>query len=397
MTEDEYTKKLLESFDREKNSILSNINSFLQKIPEKAVRVNIFFLLPPLFSFLYVYTSETIIIYNLNLKEMKKLLFTTMLIFAAIISINAQSQVTTTGLFSPVPPSSYSVTITYYMGDGSGDSVLTYLVDVDANGYFYDTLMTDPDSSSIVLNFIDCNGTSTTFAGDYVSNSNGFADYNFGTINYCPALPPACTAGFTLSQNVVIDSLTNITTVLSNVLVSNTSTGSNLTYTFDFGDGSAPYTGVNFTHIYAGSGPYNLCISIDDSTGCTDTFCDSVMVDSSGVLSGKTNGSFIIEMGDGSDDTNAPTGINNLEESFSVNLYPNPANDFVNLKIEAEKSELVNIVIYDLVGKVVQNKELDLNSGANTIKIELNNNLNGMYIIKLKATDGFLTKMLYVK
>ena len=41
MTEDEYTKKLLESFDREKNSILSNINSFLQKIPEKAVRVNI--------------------------------------------------------------------------------------------------------------------------------------------------------------------------------------------------------------------------------------------------------------------------------------------------------------------------------------------------------------------
>lgn len=41
MTEEEYKNKLLESLDREKASILSNINSFLQKIPSEAVRVNI--------------------------------------------------------------------------------------------------------------------------------------------------------------------------------------------------------------------------------------------------------------------------------------------------------------------------------------------------------------------
>lgn len=41
MTEEEYKNKLIEALDREKNSILSNINSFLQKIPAEAVRINI--------------------------------------------------------------------------------------------------------------------------------------------------------------------------------------------------------------------------------------------------------------------------------------------------------------------------------------------------------------------
>ena len=41
MTEEDYKKKLIEALDREKISIISNLNSFLQKIPPEAVRVNI--------------------------------------------------------------------------------------------------------------------------------------------------------------------------------------------------------------------------------------------------------------------------------------------------------------------------------------------------------------------
>lgn len=41
MTIENYTKELIEALNREKDSILSNINSFLQKIPTEAVRVNI--------------------------------------------------------------------------------------------------------------------------------------------------------------------------------------------------------------------------------------------------------------------------------------------------------------------------------------------------------------------
>jgi hypothetical protein len=41
MTEEEYIKELYKAFDKEKTSILSNLNSFLQQIPQEAVRVNI--------------------------------------------------------------------------------------------------------------------------------------------------------------------------------------------------------------------------------------------------------------------------------------------------------------------------------------------------------------------
>tara|TARA_R110002050_G_scaffold219229_1_gene355170 strand:+ start:1035 stop:1451 length:417 start_codon:yes stop_codon:yes gene_type:complete len=41
MTKENYIKELTKAFNCEKNSILSNLNSFLQKIPPEAVRVNI--------------------------------------------------------------------------------------------------------------------------------------------------------------------------------------------------------------------------------------------------------------------------------------------------------------------------------------------------------------------
>lgn len=41
MTEENYRKELINALNREKESIISNINSFLQKIPTEAVRINI--------------------------------------------------------------------------------------------------------------------------------------------------------------------------------------------------------------------------------------------------------------------------------------------------------------------------------------------------------------------
>ena len=41
MTKENYIKELINALNREKSTILSNLNSFLQKIPHEAVRVNI--------------------------------------------------------------------------------------------------------------------------------------------------------------------------------------------------------------------------------------------------------------------------------------------------------------------------------------------------------------------
>lgn len=41
MTKENYIKELIKSLNREKSSIISNLNSFFNKIPPEAVRVNI--------------------------------------------------------------------------------------------------------------------------------------------------------------------------------------------------------------------------------------------------------------------------------------------------------------------------------------------------------------------
>ncbi len=62
----------------------------------------------------------------------------------------------------------------------------------------------------------------------------------------------------------------------------NSSTGINLTYFWDFGDGSTS-TQQNPIHIFANAGTYTVCLTISDSqTGCTDTYCSVVTIQTGG-------------------------------------------------------------------------------------------------------------------
>ena len=51
-----------------------------------------------------------------------------------------------------------------------------------------------------------------------------------------------------------------------------------VTYQWNFGDGSPIDNSRNPQHVFSIMGGYNVCLTITDSTGCTDTFCDSIIV-----------------------------------------------------------------------------------------------------------------------
>ena len=51
-----------------------------------------------------------------------------------------------------------------------------------------------------------------------------------------------------------------------------------LTYTWDFGDGTAIETGVTVSHIYTSEGPYVAVLSVEDGKGGVDTVTVSIMV-----------------------------------------------------------------------------------------------------------------------
>lgn len=61
--------------------------------------------------------------------------------------------------------------------------------------------------------------------------------------------------------------------------------GGNLTYHWDFGDGTTSEERY-VSHTYTDSGPYELCLTLDDGKGCTSRKCGTVSVDNDGIFNG---------------------------------------------------------------------------------------------------------------
>ena len=167
-------------------------------------------------------------------------------------------------------------------------------------------------------------------------------------------------------------------------IVTNLSYGSTLTYFWDFGDGTNSSLPLP-THTYPGIGPYYLCLTVNNGSGCTQTYCDSLHgVDSLGhapmhpvvinVVDGPTFGTVGI-----------PT-IANPESSIS--LSPNPATS--TLTITNQQSSISSIHIYSVLGEMVY--QSSINNNQSMINISVSSLTNGMYFIEATTDKGIVRK-----
>ena len=63
------------------------------------------------------------------------------------------------------------------------------------------------------------------------------------------------------------------------ITFTNLSTGTNLTYAWDFGDGNFSSEGTDtLDYFYMSEGLYDVCLTVWDDQGCSDTFCGEVIV-----------------------------------------------------------------------------------------------------------------------
>ncbi|MBI2280655.1 MAG: T9SS type A sorting domain-containing protein, partial [Bacteroidetes bacterium] len=193
-------------------------------------------------------------------------------------------------------------------------------------------------------------------------------DYYTDTITVTGVISPTqCTAGFVIYPD----------TTTGDIIVINSSTGSNLTYLWDFGDGNTSSQAYP-SYTYTSTGNFYLCLTIDDGAGCIDMYCDSI--GENGVVFNKQIGFTINVIA-----TPVITGIeeNNLESSLEIEIYPNPTLSQLTIDTELDISE---IIIVDITGKTIKTIKQNTNS------VNVANLSNGIYFIKVITDEKTITK-----
>lgn len=160
--------------------------------------------------------------------------------------------------------------------------------------------------------------------------------------------------------------------------VVNLSNGTNLSFTWDFGDGtsaSQPYP----SHVYAATGTYLLCLTVADANGCTDSYCDTVAVDSSGNIFRSMTGFTISVLS-----PSMLSGVNDPALTLPVSAFPNPAQDIVTLRRSADAVGTASVRWLSLTGSVV----LQSTWGGGTTAMDVSALPPGMYVLELTESDG---------
>ncbi|MEZ4806594.1 MAG: PKD domain-containing protein [Flavobacteriales bacterium] len=269
---------------------------------------------------------------------------------------------------------------------GNGCSFCDSLV-VDANGNINGNTPIDclGNENGTALPGTPCTIQGTVIQGTWDSNCN-----------CVPNNTDPCEAGFWVIQAYEIDSLNpngSGTPIPYELWVWNLSEGGTGFYTFhwDFGDGTSSNEAFP-THVYPGSGPYLLCLSLTDSDGCTDTYCDSIAVDADGIYQGIMPG--------GGDDRAVLT-LNVIDPLITavpeaalgdLNVWPNPVQGELNITLNSAMHGTVDLMVIDASGRTVSTARHAVNSGNNRLEFNAGELKAGIYLLRITNGREHLTQ-----
>lgn len=241
-----------------------------------------------------------------------------------------------------VPPVQPPVYYAWDFGDGNSSTL-----------QFPQHIYSQPGTYTVCLN-VTTVGCTTTYCSPL-------------TVDTTIIIPVSCNAFFIFTQ-------------LSpyNMFAVNLSNGVNLNFSWDFGDGSPVSNQPYPTHQYANTGTYALCLTVSDNNGCTDTYCDSLTVDSAGnILYRSTVAGFILNVVSPADLTTS------LEENEKMitELYPVPASDNLYIKMNDVIKGNVTYEVYNAEGKSIMN---GLVSRGKT-ELNISELQTGIYLLRLSG------------
>jgi PKD repeat protein len=187
-----------------------------------------------------------------------------------------------------------------------------------------------------------------------------------------------------LSTNInITQDTTNPFSLWMQPVVNGASQGAGFTFVWDFGDNTGAVSGSP-AHTYNSFGSYVVCLmALDTVNGCVSTFCDTITVDSFGNFSrNPMKPGFTVN-------TLTPvinffTSTNEIEaNAMTINLFPNPANNVVNLAISSEEAINGTVSILDVTGKVAYMNNLNVAAGQEQISLPIEQLPSGIYLVRV--------------
>jgi hypothetical protein len=94
-----------------------------------------------------------------------------------------------------------------------------------------------------------------------------------------------------------------------------------------------------------------------------------------------------------------PTGLMESTVLNELSVYPNPTNEKATISLITDKNEKLNYVLFDALGKRIEERDLNITTGINTLEINVNQLQlsKGVYFIKLISSGKEITKKLIVE
>jgi hypothetical protein len=90
--------------------------------------------------------------------------------------------------------------------------------------------------------------------------------------------------------------------------------------------------------------------------------------------------------------------VSEIENNFSVSIYPNPASDVANVRVELTETSNVSIEVYNTLGKLVYSENTnDVSQGAYYYSVNTLDFATGLYSVKTTVNGNVSTTKLAVK
>ncbi|TKG95504.1 T9SS type A sorting domain-containing protein [Puteibacter caeruleilacunae] len=91
------------------------------------------------------------------------------------------------------------------------------------------------------------------------------------------------------------------------------------------------------------------------------------------------------------------TNNNLLKQDISMNVYPNPTTDWVNLEIGADIDEELSVLVFDTRGRLLKRENLDGNYAGESHRVDLTRYSPGEYLVAVQSSNKALFKQKIIK